>query len=205
MHEQDVKLSRGEKILIVLYELSGKSGKSIRYEDIVVKAFKKFPQDFHLKGYPEYPESGDLVHKPLYDYKKKGLVVAGQKMFALTPKGLVAVEKLISLIDGLNVVNTERFSRDIEKEVSRAVKTQGFALFVDGEADKIIDTDYFNYLGTTVRTPRNEFIGRMKTMKDVIAVVVDIDNPKYMKLAEYHSFLEKKFSDLVALKTEIKK
>ena len=88
---QKVNLSRGEKILLVLYELSGKSRKSIRYEDIVVKAFETYPNDFHLKGYSQYPESGDLVHKPLYDFKKKGLLVAGKKMFALTEKGLVAV------------------------------------------------------------------------------------------------------------------
>lgn len=116
MDKKQVALSRGEKILLVLYELANKSRKSIRYEDIVVRAFETYPDDFHLKGYPQYPESGDLVHKPLYDYKKKGLVLAGQKMFALTEKGLVAVEKLKGAISGLSVVNTERMSRDIEKK-----------------------------------------------------------------------------------------
>jgi hypothetical protein len=194
---QNVKLSRGEKILITLYELSGKSTKSIRYEDIVVSVFKKYPDDFHLKGYPEYPESGDLVHKPLYDYKKKGLLLAGKKMFALTDKGIVAIEQLINNLSGLTVVvNSEKFTRDIDQEIARISKTSGFNLFISDEQDQIVDTDYFEYLGTTVRATRSSFSARLKTVQDVIKTVVDMDKPQYMKLAEYHSFITAKFSDL---------
>lgn len=202
MNDKLVKLSRGEKILLVLYELSGKSHKSVRYEDIVVKAFERYPDDFHLKGYPQYPESGDLVHKPLYDFKKKGLVVAGNKMFALTEKGVVAVEALSKAISGLTVTNTERVTRDIEKEVVRISKTTGFNLYVNSEADKIVDTDFFEYLGATVRTARNDFIGRLNTVSDVMKQTKDKKNPLYGKLAEYHSFMIEKFDDIVKYKKE---
>jgi hypothetical protein len=202
MDKIQVKLSRGEKILLVLYELSGKSHKSIRYEDIVVAAYKKYPDDFHLKGYPEYPESGDLVHKPLYDYKKKGLVLAGNKMFALTEKGVVATEALAKAISGHQVVNTERVTRDIEKEVSRISKTTGFNLFVNGEHDSIVDTDFFDYLGTTVRTARNDFLGRLSTVSDVAKDIKGMKNPLYGKVIEYHVFMLKKFEDVISYKKE---
>lgn len=197
-----ISLSRGEKILYVLYGLSGKSRKSIRYEDIVVKAFETYPDDFHLKGYPQYPESGDLVHKPLYDFKKKGLIVAGNKMFALTEKGLVVGEKIESAVTGKTVSNTERVSRDIEKEVARIAKTQGFSLFTKGESDKIVDTDFFEYLGATVRTSRNDFIGRLNTVTDITEATKGNKSPIYTKLAEYHSFMVEKFDDVISYKKE---
>lgn len=200
MVNNQISLSRGEKIIYVLYQLSGKSRKSIRYEDIVVKAFEIYPDDFHLKGYPQYPESGDLVHKPLYDFKKKGLLVAGNKMFALTEKGLVAAERIESAITGKTVSNTERVTRDIEKEVSRVSKTPGFALFVNGEAENIVDTDFFEYIGATVRTSRNDFIGRLNTLSDVVKATKDKKNPIYTKLTEYHEFMVNKFDDVIQYK-----
>lgn len=197
MDKKQVALSRGEKILLVLYELANKSRKSIRYEDIVVRAFETYPDDFHLKGYPQYPESGDLVHKPLYDYKKKGLVLAGKKMFALTEKGLVAVEKLKGAISGLSVVNTERMSRDIEKEVSRISRTPGFELFIKGDDTQIVDTDFYDYIGVTVRTSRNDFIGRLNTVSDVVKDTYFGKSDIYKELAKYHAFMTEKFKDII--------
>lgn len=202
MAKGTVSLSRGEKILLVLFELSGQTRKSIRYEDIVVKAFQTYPDDFHLKGYPQYPESGDLVHKPLYDYKKKGLIVAGNKMFALTEKGLVAVEELKSVISGYKINKTERVTRDIEREVSRISHTPGFALFVKDNADEIVDTDFYDYLGVTVRTSRNDFIGRLNTVSDVVKNTYFNKSEVYKKLAEYHSFMTVKFADIIEYKKE---
>lgn len=202
MSKGTVSLSRGEKILLVLYELSNKTRKSIRYEDIVVKAFQTYPEDFHLKGYPQYPESGDLVHKPLYDYKKKGLIVAGNKMFALTEKGLVAVEELKSVIAGYKINKTERVTRDIEREVNRISHTPGFVLFVKDKSDDIVDTDFYDYLGVTVRTSRNDFIGRLNTVSDVVKNTYFNKSEVYKKLSEYHAFMLKKFADIIEYKKE---
>ena len=58
-------MERPQKILLTMLELSGGTTKSLKYEDIVVGAFKKFPDEFALRGYPEYPDSSD-IHKPLY-------------------------------------------------------------------------------------------------------------------------------------------
>lgn len=195
-----VILSRGEKILISLYELSDKSKRSIRYEDIVVAVFKRFPHDFQLKGYPEYPDSGDLIHKPLYEYKKKGLIQAGNKMFALTEKGLVAVEKLSQALTGKEIKETTRLPRDIEKEVNRILRTQAFRLFVEGNTN-LLDTDFYDYLGVTVRTGRNDFKGRLRTVSDAVNAVVQEKEPIYKKLTEYHKFMTSRFKDIVDYKS----
>ena len=204
MSKGTISLTRGEKILLVLFELASKTRKSIRYENIVVKAFETYPDDFHLKGYPQYPESGDLVHKPLYDYKKKGLIIAGNKMFALTEKGLVAVEKLQEAVSGYSVRNTERVSRDIEKEVSRIARTAGFNLFVNGDSGSIVDTDFYDYLSVTVRSSRSDFIGRFNTMADVVESTKQNSNEIYRKIAEYHVFMTDKFKDIIVYKKDRK-
>ena len=48
-----------------MYELAGGTTKSLKYEDIVVKAFERFPDEFALRGYPQFPDASD-IHKPLY-------------------------------------------------------------------------------------------------------------------------------------------
>lgn len=202
MVKQKVLLSRGEKILLSLYELSGKTRRSVRYEDIVVKAFETYPDDFHLKGYPQYPESGDLVHKPLYNFKKKGLVVAGNKMFALTEKGLVAVEELKNIIAGREVINSERIPRDVEKEVVRITNTPGFSLFAQGDTQQIVDTDFYDYLGVTVRTSRSDFIGRLNTLADVVEKTRPNKNEVFRVLSDYHRLMVDKFDDIIKYKEQ---
>jgi hypothetical protein len=76
-------LSKEQKVLLALFRLWSEGKKKVRYEDVVVRAFEDYPADFHLKGHPQHPDSGDAVHKPLYDYRKKGMVSASHKMFCL--------------------------------------------------------------------------------------------------------------------------
>ncbi len=57
-------VSRPEKIILAMCNLSKGTTSPCRYEDIVVKAFEMFPKDFQLRGHPQYPDSSD-IHKPL--------------------------------------------------------------------------------------------------------------------------------------------
>ena len=97
MSTKTILINRGEKILIYLYEL-GKHEPHKRhvYEDITVGLYKKYPNDFHLKGYPEYPDSGDSTQRLLYEYKKKGYVTATNKIFALTDSGREFAEMILN-------------------------------------------------------------------------------------------------------------
>src|SRR6266700_5327427 len=96
----NVELSKEQKVLLALYRLWKEGRKKVRYEDIVVQVFKDYSADFHLKGYPEFPDTGDAVHKPLYDYRKRGMVSASNKMFSLTPHGVAEAEKLQAVEKG---------------------------------------------------------------------------------------------------------
>ena len=50
-------LLKRQKILLVLFRLSKHSKMNLKFEDIVVALFKKYPEEFQLKGYQQYPDS----------------------------------------------------------------------------------------------------------------------------------------------------
>ena len=195
---QSQDLSRGEKILTFLYEFGDGGRTKIRYEDIVAGLFKKYPHDFHLKGYPEYPDSGDLIHKPLYDFKKKGYLNAANKVFSLTERGVEHAKQLLSGSPVSSGSINERLSRSATTELSRVKNLEGFGLFAKGEQGKLSDTDFYAYLGVTVRTQKNTFIGRVETMNAIVEELGhhEVDS-LYLAVRKYHDFLMEKHRDVI--------
>lgn len=194
-------LSRTDKILVVLYELSGGTTKNLHYEDIVVALFKKYPKDFAMRGYPEYPDSEGVNHE-FYrgDMKKSGKINYSNKIFSLTDKGLNYVEKLFDSSNHKEPVHVEKLPRFANKEIERIRKTEGFKLFIGGETEKLNDTDFYTYLGVTPRTLKNDFIGRLNTMNDAIKELGEAVNKSDvdLKVIDYHKFLlEEKFKNIV--------
>ena len=49
--KKPLELSRTEKLILVMYKMSEKD-RNLKFEDIVVNAFQKFPEDFHLRSAP---------------------------------------------------------------------------------------------------------------------------------------------------------
>jgi len=197
--KKNIELSRKEKLILVMYEMSKKE-KNLKFEDIVVSAFKDFPGDFHLKGYNFYPDSGDVVHKPLYELRKKGLLEANNKIFSFTSRGFDLAKQMHKTVNGISInVGAHRLPRYVENELERVKTTEGFSLFIRGKNEEINETDFYTYLGVTPRTSRNDFLGRLNTMKEVIASIVgDVNNKENMQIVDYDKFLIKeKFKSIV--------
>lgn len=192
------ELSKEQKVLLALYRLWNEGRKKVRYEDIVVRVFKDYPGDFHLKGYPEFPDTGDAVHKPLYDYRKRGMVSASNKMFSLTPHGVAEAERLQIAEKGKPALRptSHRLERDTQIEFNRVKQLEGFKLFLSDKKDEIIDSDLFEYLGVSVRTTRNDFIGRLETMKSAIAAIDSsgLKDPIMVAARQFHDFLMNRFA-----------
>jgi len=185
------QLSRYDKILLAMFELSNGSTKPLAYEDIVVKTFELFPGDFALQGYPQYPNSSD-VHKPLYGpLKDKGLVRTANKNFSLTEKGIEHTRLLSTKQKGEKAHFTERLSRDKQKEVDRLLQTDAFKLFEMGEKDKLLDSDLYAFYGVTVRTKTHDFLGRITAAQEAIneACRVFPEETRFTVLSELNSFL----------------
>ncbi len=192
------QLQRPDKIILAMNTLSEGTDKPLKYEDIVVTAFNMFPDDFALRGYPQFPDSSD-IHKPLYGpLKIAGLVLTGNKQFRLTQKGIERAKELGRPSQQRKLASGMRLTRDKEVEVERILKTEAFQLFVAGQADKILDTDFYDYLGVTVRIGRNEFLGRLNTVEGAVKEASAIsEDPMMRKTLELHTFLLGKFSSLL--------
>jgi hypothetical protein len=197
--QQNTNLSRADKIILAIMEMSNGKKINLKFEDIVVAVFKKFPEDFHLRGYEEYPDSGDVVHKPLYDFRKKGFLEANNKVFCLTDRGMTFAEQLTGYIRGKDVTSDGRMSRFAEKEIARIETSEAFLLFLSGKSDKITDTDFYQYFGVTPRTSRNDFLGRLKTVASAVDELGKQKSvsPQRSKIKDYHGFLTDKFSAII--------
>ena len=199
MNRKEKKLSNREKLLCVIYEMfSGKKG-TLKYEDISVRAFMRYPNDFQLRGYPEYPDT-EHTSKRIYDLRKEGLIQVHNKFVTLTEKGITYAKQIIKTQSKPQKLH-HKLSRDILNEIDRIKNTDAFQLFVTGKQNQIVDTDFFAYLGTTVRTERTDFKARIKTIEDVIETIKTKD--EYRSIVDLHNYLFEKFKDIVKTKLSI--
>jgi len=157
-------LSKPQKILAVMFDLCKGEPTALQYEDIVVAAFKRYPEDFQLRGYPQYPDSSD-VHKPLYEMKQQGLLRSANKTFELTARGL----EVASQLDHSEAENKDRLTKLEESEINRIVNSAAFKLFQDGRKEAVLDTEFYEYLGVTVRTSRANCRSRLSNVEHAIA------------------------------------
>ena len=193
-------LERPHKILVAMLELSDGKPTPLKYEDIVVKAFLLFPQDFALRGHPQYPDSSD-IHKPLYGpLKRAGFVRNANKTFALTELGIERAQRLQEF--GTKVpqktAGNERLSRSSESELVRIKESAAFRLFFSNQAADILDTDFYAVLGCSVRTPNNDFISRYNSINSAVAESLKKQRPTPSEAAaitKLWDFLTGKFEE----------
>jgi hypothetical protein len=193
---------RPEMILVAMHKLSSGTTKPLKYEDIVVRAFEMFPDEFALRGYPQYPDSSD-IHKPLYGpLKRDGFIRSANKTFALTARGVEQARALIQragekLDEGRD---PDRMTRDVKIEVERMLASEAFKLVGAERKDRILDTDLYAFLGCTVRTPKNDFVGRLNATADAVKIAAKLKQPNEKVaelLEETWSHLEQKFKSLI--------
>lgn len=198
---QKINLTRQQKILLILGELSREEKKKFKFEDIAVALFKKFPEDFHLKGYKQYPDSGHSVRRPLYSLKAAGCVTANNMFFSLTDKGSSKAEKIRNQMKGKRILPNENFDRYVNKEIERIKTLRSFELYFQKKYQKILDTDFYDYLGVSVRSSKMEFLGRMNTLFDVAKALENRRSHVLFKsIYNFHNYMFKKFKDEIDYK-----
>lgn len=191
-------LTKSEKIITVLYEMSLKEKGNLKFEDVIVVLFKKYKNDFHLRGYPEYP---DTSNQSFYTLKSNGLLMMQNKFISLTGKGLEVAKALLEndYID--DPEKSKKMSRDIVNEIHRITKTDVFYLFTSNQKEEIVDTDFYGYLGTTVKTERVSFDARLKIIKNVVSILSELGEHK--DIIKMHFYLIDEFKKLINDKQKI--
>ena len=198
---------RQEKILRAIFEVAGGTTRVCAYEDIVVKAWKMWPEEFGLRGYDhQYPDSSDL-HKPLYGpLKREGLVRSSNKKFGLTERGLAAVERLQSGGEP-RLADRGRLERDEKAEILRLVDRSAVRMLPNPE--QLLDTDLYDFYGVTVRTKPAEFAGRLNTVDAAIDAAVKAKDPaveleKVAMVVATRDALKARFAGLISERSAAK-
>lgn len=148
------KLSKSDKALIVVYELEKKrkSNVKITVEDVAVALWKKYPSEFCMKGYPQYPN----VDIPKYITKllNNGFINGGSFDYRLTIKGEEYVRNLMSK-DRKDIVGIQESaipSRNIKSEINRILNSKIFHYYIDNNNPKFVESDVFDFIGTSSRS-----------------------------------------------------
>ena len=199
-----INLTKQEKIILVLSEISGLNKKNIKFEDIVVALYKKFPEDFHLKGHKNYPDSGDSVKRALYTLRDRGFLSVNNMIFKMTDKGIDVGKKIVDDTNGIKIVEKDNLDRYILNEINRIKKLEGFLFFLSGTKENILDTDFYNYLGVTARTEKPDFLGRLGVLKESMEEIGNHikQEPLYGKIVAYHKYLISKFGNIIEYNLE---
>jgi hypothetical protein len=190
-------------ILLTIYKVAKGTTRLCAYEDLVVEAWKLFPQEFGLRGYVDkYPDSSDL-HKPLYGpLKREGYVRVQNKKFGLTERGLAEAEDLRQPDRGEQSV-LGRVRRDQRIEIERLIKKSSVALIEEGNASELVDTDLYDFYGVTVRTKPADFAGRVTTVDAALDAAVAAQDPSIDKhqlawVVVTRDELKTRWADLIA-------
>lgn len=199
---------RDLKIVEALYRLMPDQPRVVTYEDIVVKAWQLYPDDFGLRGYSEsYPDASD-IHKPLYNaLRTRGWVSTGppgQKKFTLTPQGW---ERARAQFEGRaeSSQGSGRASRTTEVELEYLERTEAAALYDQGKAQDILDTDFYAFYRTSVRATPQNFERRLAEVSLALDEAVEKQVPLAEKLREVDAFLRERFADHIEVKTQRKR
>jgi hypothetical protein len=166
---------RHAKILLAMYHRSGGATKLLPYEDIVVEAFERFPEDFQLRGHPQYPDASD-IHKPLYEkLSKDGYVSGAKKQFKLTTLGLATAETLLEQEQSLGGRKPEvRIDREDERELVRLRGTRAHQLYSQGRGGQVVDSDFYSFFKVSPRTKRHEFAGRLRVVDELLRRALEV-------------------------------
>jgi hypothetical protein len=183
-----------DKILAVLMDLGKGKILSLSIDRITAAAFKRFPTDFCMTEYPEYPDTMKVSKRLYSTLKPAGMVRSADGKFELTPLGIDAAKRLQSY----NARRSNKLPRGISREINRVLNCQAFVLFQSGNKMKILDSDLYEYLGASVRTPHNELNGRINSVNEALQQFKKSNlktAPLAVSLLALHTFLLNKFSN----------
>ena len=173
---------RRNMILVAMSVVSDGTTRLCAYEDIVVRAWQLFPQEFGLRGYVDlYPDASDL-HKPLYGpLKRDGYVRVQNKKFGLTDSGLAVAQQITQPPADEFPEGKGRVRRDQLIEIEKLCKKAAVGLVQQGPSEELLDTDLDDFYSVTVRTKPADFAGRIATVDRAIDAALGAQDPSIDK------------------------
>ena len=178
------KLSITEKLLLAAYELEESGRRPFSAEDLVVSAWKKFPDAFGLAGYRNndgslaYPDSNRVFaeimgSKPI---RKRGfLKKVGTKMYQLTEAGREHA-RIFLTEDRQTSIQKAGLPRDMEEELKRLFASKPIEKFRKNRVEDITFYDACTFWGISPRSSAIELEGRIANFEKVIELAGEVVN-----------------------------
>ena len=175
-----IKLSVVDKLLIAAIDLVREGKDPFSAEELVVNAWKHFPDTFGLSGYIDengrriYPDSNRVFaeimgSKPV---RKKGfLKKVGVKMYQLTETGQSQAKRLSEQVVGGRIVDNVAktgLSRGMVVQIKRLFSSKAFEKYVGERLDEITFYDACSFWGITPRSTKMDFEGKIANFRTLI-------------------------------------
>ena len=195
-HPRPTPLTQADQALVAFYRAANGTTNRVPYEEIVLQAWKDFPESFSLRNHPEHPDASD-IHKRLYQtLKPAGLVVSlGGKVFRLTDAGAARAAELLQHSSPSDQKRS-RLSREDDRLLQHALKSRALAKWENSRADEIIDYDARIFFQFSTGTPKKDRRLRLRAMQEMATSAEELGRPKAESLGLLIAFLQQKFASL---------
>ena len=194
-------IALNELVTYAVYFLASKGAGEIVAEDIVAACFRLFPAKFHLRGYPEWPDS-TVVNKRWIDCRDKGFLHGSTATgFTLTPKGLALAEKTEAVLTGKKrqfiSPTGNKSSSETRTRAGRFVRaleqSDAFQQFrSQGDATQITEFDFRSMLLCTMESSANTLRSNLEQFKQSASLYERSD------LLQFLEYCGQKFSNLIS-------
>lgn len=185
------KLSVADKLLLAAASLPSRGRTPFTAEDLVVAAWKAYPDTFGLRGHlnpsgaPAYPDSNRVFSeimgpKPL---RKKGWITkVGKKQYKVTESGAHAAETIGSAGRAEGDESRSTLSRDIQLELQRLAASRAYEKLKNGRDTEITFHDACSFWSITPRSSAKEFEGRLANTSALLTAAFDAAQQRRVSL-----------------------
>ncbi len=193
-------LSHADKILVSFYRISQGTTERVPFENIVLQAWRDFPDDFSLPNHSEYPDSYVISKRIYSDLITNRLAVSlKNKTYRLSEKGLIEAQKILGLAGKSHTDQKNmdiKLNRDEQQFLDNALRSKTFAVWKKGDKQDLIDYDVRVFFQFSTGTPIKERKRRVETAEDAIQKAVKLKQPEIDELRNLFDFLVERFPQL---------
>jgi hypothetical protein len=210
-----------DKLAVAAYSIDKDRTGPFTAEDLVVMAWRLYPDTFGLPGYVDntgvalYPDSNRVFaevmgSKPL---RKRGIIgKVGSKQYQLTISGRDYAQKLLEENDSSRG-HKSSFSRLVKQDIDKLLNSKAYVKFSNNMGSEITFFDACSFWGISPRSSAIEFEGRVANLVSLIKALqkeigggsVSLKHGGHLlgerearALSDLHSMLMEKFKEEVA-------
>ncbi len=167
------ELSLDEKVLLAAHDLEKNLKTPFSAEDLVIAAWKKFPDAFGLEGYgDQYPDSNRVFTKIMGDKGLRGrgwLFKVGEKLYQLSEAGKLYAQ---SIIEGERA-SPSRASLDRKQKdfLQRLLQSKAVQKVKNQNYDDVIFVDACSFWDISPRSTASTLAARLTSAESLISHV----------------------------------